>query len=74
MTEKKRGTCPECGKRRMLWLIRDDVKMCSECADFWDWIQCDLCGDFYPFGDVSFTELPDGRTACEYCMGECQHI
>ena len=67
MTSREMGTCPECGQKKMLWLIREDVTLCDECADELDWIQRDACGDFYPYDDVEFTELPDGRNICEYC-------
>ena len=66
------GTCQECGEEKMVYLIREDVILCEECADELDWIQCEICGDFYPYGDVEFTELDDGRTVCEYCMEDLE--
>ena len=68
MTQQDIDICTECGEKKMVWLIREDVKLCDECADFLDWIQCDVCGDFYPYDSVEFTELEDGREVCEYCM------
>ena len=68
MTRQYKGTCTECGEVKMVWLIREDVVLCDKCADDLDWVQCDICGDFYPWGDVEFTRLPDDRQVCEYCM------
>ena len=68
VTEKIKGTCMECGKRGKVWQIREELVLCDDCADELDWIQCDICGDFYPWDDVEFTELEDGRKVCEYCM------
>ena len=74
MTDKIFGICPECGEEKELWLIREDVILCDECADSLDWIQCDICEDFYPYGVVDFTELDDGRYVCEYCMEDIEEI
>jgi hypothetical protein len=67
MTQQEEGICPECGEKKMLWLIREDVELCDECAAN-DWTQCAICGDFYPWDIIEFTELEDGREVCEYCM------
>ena len=68
MTERCRGTCTECGRRRMVWLINEETKLCNECVDLLDYIKCDECGEFFPYDTVEFTDLPDGRTVCEYCL------
>lgn len=74
MTDQVFGVCPECGKEKKLWLIREDVILCDECADGLDWTQCSICGDFYPWDVIEFTELPDGRNVCEYCMEDIDEI
>lgn len=68
MTDRTHGICTECGKKTMVWLVNDEQRLCDECIDFLDFTQCAICGDFYPEDDVEFTELPDGREVCEYCM------
>lgn len=72
MTQQDMDICTECGEKKMVWLIREDVRLCDECADFLDWIRCDICGDFYPYDSVEFTELEDGREVCEYCMEDLE--
>lgn len=66
--QKTRGNCTECGKKTTVWIVNDLQTLCEDCIDFLDYTQCDICGDFFPEDDVEFTELPDGRMVCEYCM------
>ena len=68
MTYRDFGTCTECGEEAELWLIRDDVRLCDDWTEEGNWIQCSRCGDVYVDGEVEFTELPEGRSVCEYCM------
>ena len=74
MTDQEFGVCPECGEEKMLWLIREDIILCDDCASELDWEKCDICGDFYMWDAVDFTELPDGRNVCEYCMEDIDEI
>ena len=67
MAEKYRDVCTHCRKRTMVWLINDTTRLCDKCAEDLDYIQCDVCGEFFRADFVEFTELPDGRTVCEYC-------
>lgn len=72
MAESFTGKCSKCGRKKTVWQIREDLVLCERCADKLDWVQCDICKDFFPFGDVEFTELPDGRTVCEYCAEDLE--
>lgn len=74
MTDQVCDVCPECGERKLLWLIREDVILCDECAFNEGWIQCCFCKDFYPYGVIEFTELDDGREVCEYCMEDIDEL
>ncbi len=58
--------CPECGKITDVLYISDDVRMCEECADLWGFEYCDICEEYY--AGIEFTDLPDGRHVCEWCM------
>ena len=66
MTQQIKGRCPECGRRTMLWLIREDVTLCDDCAADEGWDQCEFCGDFYP--DDLIEVLDDDRQICKYCL------
>lgn len=68
MTDRTRDICTECGEEKMVWMIRDEIWLCDDCAEDQGWTQCAICGDFYMLDEVDFTELPDGREVCEYCM------
>lgn len=68
MTYRTSGVCADCGKECELWMIRDDLWLCDECTESDGWEQCDICEDFYTYDAVEFTDLPDGRHVCEYCM------
>ena len=58
--------CPECGKITDILYISDDIRMCEDCAANWDFEFCDVCEEYY--AGIEFTDLPDGRHVCEYCM------
>ena len=68
MTDRTFDTCTECGKECEVWMVRDEIWLCDECIDLYGWEQCDICEDFYVYDAVEFTDLPDGRHVCEYCM------
>lgn len=74
MTDYYTDICTECGKRKKVWLIREDVRLCDDCVEESDWWKCDVCGDFYIWDAVEWTDLPDGRTACEYCMEDINEL
>ena len=59
--------CPKCRKKKDVLYISDDIRMCKDCADFWGFKFCDLCQEYWDKAAVEFTDLPDGRHACEYC-------
>lgn len=74
MTDRTHDICTECGKETKVWMIRDEIWLCDDCVEEQGWVQCDICGDFYVDGEVEFTDLPDGRTVCEYCMEDLDDV
>ena len=72
MTDRDIEVCTECGEEKMVWFINDETRLCEDCADDLGFVQCDVCGDFYPMDSVDFTELPDGREVCQYCMEDLE--
>ena len=68
MTERCKATCTECGKRRMVWLINDETRLCNSCIEDLGYLKCDYCGEFFPSDYVRFAISPDNRLVCEYCM------
>lgn len=68
MAECYRGTCMDCGEEKMVWIINEVTTLCEDCAADRDLERCDICEEWYPYDQVEFTELPDGRNVCEYCM------
>ena len=71
--KRTHGVCTECGNEADLWIVTDEDWLCEECLDFLDYTQCAICGEFYPEDQVEFTELPDGREVCEYCMEDYEN-
>lgn len=67
MTYQTKGKCTCCEQEGTLNMISDDVWLCQECTDAMC-TRCDVCEEYWLSGGVEFTDLPDGRHVCQYCM------
>ena len=65
------GTCTDCGKANTELIIMDDVdRVCEECLEA-NYIQCDICGEYYGDAAVEFT-YTDDQVICEYCAEDIE--
>ncbi len=68
MAESTFDICTECGEETEVWIIDDETRLCKDCLNDLDYVQCDICQEYWMYDAIAFTELPDGRTVCQYCM------
>lgn len=67
-----KGKCELCGDEDVdLCIIPDYISVCQHCFEN-EMTMCDVCGQLWADAYVEFTELPDGRLACESCMEDME--
>lgn len=67
-----RGKCEICGEEDVeVCVIPEYISVCRSCFEN-DMTLCEVCGQLWEDGAVDFTELPDGRLACEYCTEDME--
>ena len=72
MQKKAKDTCTTCGAEDVLCTFIDDVdRVCDTCLDN-DFQFCDICEEYWSTDAVEFTELNDGRMACENCAEDLE--
>lgn len=65
-----KGTCEYCGAEdEELCVIPGYLSVCRFCFEN-EMTLCDVCGQLWAPDAVEFTDLPDGKIVCEYCLEE----
>ena len=59
--------CTECGDKTEVVIIDEVTRLCENCIDDLDYMQCDNCNEYYPCDVIDFYELKSGNTICEHC-------
>lgn len=68
MAERYIGMCTECGEDEIEVTLIDEVtSLCDGCIEELDYIECDMCHEFWLWDAIKFYNLKDGRTLCEHC-------
>ena len=73
MTYQTEDVCTCCEKKGIVNMISDDVWLCQECTDdLCDF--CDVCEEYWIKDGTEFTDLPDGRHVCQWCMEDIHDL
>lgn len=67
MAEKTFDICTECGEEAEVVIVDDETRLCEDCLDELDYIECDECHEFWLWDAIKFYNLKDERTLCEHC-------
>ena len=67
MAEKTFDICTECGEETEVTVVDEVTRLCEECLNELDYIECDECHEFWLWDAIKFYNLKDERTLCEHC-------
>lgn len=67
MAEKTIDICTECRKKKKITIVDEVTRLCEDCLNFLDYIECDRCNEFWKADIVEFYETENGETICENC-------
>ena len=67
MAEKTFDICTECGEETEVVIVDDETRLCEDCLDELDYIECDECHEYWLWDAIKFYNLKDERTLCEHC-------
>ena len=67
MAEKIIDICTECGEETEVIIVDDETRLCEECLDFLDYVECDHCHEWWLADAVEFFEIENGNIICEHC-------
>lgn len=68
MAEKTFDICTECGEKTEVTIIDDETRLCEDCIDELDYVECDHCHEFWLADVIDFVETEDGSIICEHCQ------
>ena len=67
MAQTTFDVCTECGQEAEVTIIDEVTRLCEDCIEDLDYIECDHCHEFWLADVVEFYETEDGNTICEHC-------
>jgi hypothetical protein len=67
MAETTFDICTECGKETDVTIVDEVTRLCEDCLDELDYVECDNCHEYWLADVVEFYEREDGSTICEHC-------
>lgn len=67
MAERTFDICTECGEETEVIIVDDETRLCEDCLDELDYIECDNCNEFWLWDAIKFYNLKNGNSVCEHC-------
>ena len=67
MAEKTFDVCTECGEETEVTVVDEETRLCEDCLNELDYIECDECHEFWLWDAIKFYNLKNGNTLCEHC-------
>lgn len=68
MAQRANDICTECGAETEVIIIDEVTRLCEDCIDELNYIECDHCHEYWLADVIEFYETEDGGTVCEYCQ------
>ena len=66
MAQKIFDVCTECGKKTDIIIVDEVTRLCEQCLDDLDYVECDRCHEYWQYDAVEFHETEE-ENICEYC-------